>query len=968
MHAKHPILLILSWAAATMATSGDTRLQLVPMTELSWPTTPGNIYQLQRADSPGAPWTDLGQAAAGDGSVLAMVDPAPAGQGIHRVLETVPGIPAAPALPVNGGFETAAGDGAANWTVSGNQPPTRTAEAAHSDSFGMRCRIVNVGSSPGEGGLSQRIATEGGTVEAGRSYNFSFRAKQVSVGPSYIQQYEVQWFNSSGTVLGGGTGLVNFSGSLGTWVQITRNNLVAPVGAADARVFFRFVTGAVLDGHGEVYIDDVVLDSGVSGTGTPEVVNPLPVESRPVAALNWLSEPGKVYHPTSSGDLLAWDDISPAITGDGSIKSIMVPMNKPAAFFRLEIPGPGTPPPDPGNDIAALFGSTTVLEAETTIHTPQALITRVGDRARDRHAREDMFRAYDHYLPWYWEQRTMGIEIIDRVAKGGNGITVNYQTLAPLSAPEFRAFFRGLGTVAEYHFNLLAPLTGPNLYTATLNTKLPENRPLQIGDRMEIEISMFLQAPANGRSNYYGTTMLYIVGQGIVPWQKGAEIGITGIVNSVNRSLDSYPLPETAWLGGKTTLPYQYSDEPAHRFKQIAGNISPDNIQPFMLGRRLHHTDFGNGSHSEPGNPVFSAHVGKLGPKFIARSCVECHVNNGRALPPAIGAPMFQSVVKVATDPLGTPHPSLGSVLQPRTTSGSPEGGAVISSYTYTNGQYADGTPYTLRKPNYTFQGVTPSHFSVRLSPPLVGMGLLEAVAEETILAMADPDDSNGDGISGRIRTLADPENNNLQRLGRFTAKGGQAKVKHQIAGALNIDMGVPSSIFPVLDGETTPQAPEISDASLDEMTRYIALLGVAARRSLNDAQALDGEQLFQSASCTNCHTPTLTTSPYHPMAELRNQTIHPYTDLLLHDMGPGLADNMGEDSASGSEWRTAPLWNIGLTAGVSGGEAYLHDGRARTIEEAILWHGGEAEAAKNAFLSMSAPDRAALVKFIKSL
>jgi CxxC motif-containing protein (DUF1111 family) len=205
-------------------------------------------------------------------------------------------------------------------------------------------------------------------------------------------------------------------------------------------------------------------------------------------------------------------------------------------------------------------------------------------------------------------------------------------------------------------------------------------------------------------------------------------------------------------------------------------------------------------------------------------------------------------------------------------------------------------------------------------------------------------------------------------RLGRFTAKGGQAKVKHQIASALNNDMGVTTSIFPTPDGGTAPQTPELPDAELDEMTRYIALLGVGARRDLNDAQALQGEVLFQNAACVQCHTPTLTTSPHHPMSELRNQTIHPYTDLLLHDMGPGLADNMGEGAASGAEWRTAPLWNIGLTAGVSGGEAYLHDGRARTIEEAILWHGGEAEASKNAFLGMSAAERAALVRFIKSL
>lgn len=967
MNTKRPIILTVSWALASLATAGDTRLEIVPMTELSWLTAPGNIYQLQRADNPGAPWSDLGEAAAGDGSVLALVDPAPTG--IHRVLQTVPGIPAAPAIPVNGGFETATGDGAAHWTISGNQPPTRSSQAAHGGSFSMRCHILNVGSSPGEGGLSQRIAPEGGTLVAGASYNFSFRAQQVSSGPSYIQQYQVQWLDSSGAVLSGGTGLTNFNGSPGTWLQINHNNLVAPSGTADARVFFRFVTGAVLGGHGEVFIDDVVLDSGTASPGTPKVVHALPVESRPVAALNWLSEPGKTYQPTVSEDMLLWDDLPPVIAGDGGIKSIIVPIDKPYGFFRLEIVGPGTPP-DLGGGIIALFDSTTMLEAETTVHTPQALITYVGDRARDRHAREDMFRSYDHYLPFYWEQRTMAIEIIDRVAKGGNSITFNYTTLAPLSQPEFRAFFRGIGTVAEYHFNLLAPLVGPsqpNQYTATLTSKLPENRPLQIGDRVEIEISMFLQAPARGRSNYYGTTMLYIVGQGIVPWQAGKEIGLNGIVGNVNQSLDSYPLPTHAWLGGQTTLPYQYSDEPTHRFKQTAGNISPDNIQPFMMGRRLHHTDFGNGAHSEPGNPIFTAHAGKLGPQFIARSCVECHVNNGRALPPAIGAPMLQSVVKVGIDPFGTPHPTLGSVLQPQTTSGSPEGSAVISSYTYINGKYDDGTPYTLRKPNYTFQGVTPSHFSVRLTPPLVGVGLLEAVAEETILAMADPNDTSQDGISGRIRTLADPEND-FQRLGRFTAKGGQAKVKHQIASALNTDMGIPSSIFPVLDGETTPRTPEISDDALDEMTRYLALLGVGARRSLNDTQALRGEQVFQTASCISCHTPTLTTGQHHPLAELRNQTIHPYTDLLLHDMGPGLADNMGEGNSSGSEWRTAPLWNIGFTADVSGGEAYLHDGRARTIEEAILWHGGEAEDAKNSFLSMDAADRAALVKFIKSL
>jgi CxxC motif-containing protein (DUF1111 family) len=1034
--------MLMACAITWLATAEELRLSMIPSVELSWPTTSGNLYQLQMTGSPDGPWSDLGPPVAGDGSIQTRVEPAGAGQQIYQVMETVPGTDPAPMLPVNGGFEAADGGAAANWTVSGSQPPSRSGTTAHGGSFSMRSALANAGSAPSEAGLSQRIAIQGAAVTAGQSYDFSFRAKQVSAGPSYVQQYQVQWLNSAGTALGGGTGLTNFNGSEGTWVKISHNGLVAPAGTADARVLFRFVTGAVAGGHGEVFIDDVILDSGTTATGVPAETRALPVIRRPVVSLSWPSSAGILYQPVATTDLRTWNPMSPAITGDGGLKSLTVPMDKPAEFFRLEIPptlvlppaglqavasgipgairltwtasttgsvtgyrilhglsaddldqsmevgsvttatltglqpgqtyylsvvalAPGgespagaatlSAPADADSGIVALFNSLTPLEAETTLHTPEALITRVGDRARDRHAREGMFSAYDHYLSWYWQERTIGLEIIDRVAKGGTTLTFNYQTLTPLGQPEFRAFYRGIGTVAEYHFNLLAPLIGPNLYSATLTSKLPENRPLQVGDRVEIEVSQFIQAPQNGRNNYYGTAILYVVGQGIVPWEAKGPL------------MDSHPLPASAWLGGGTTLPYQYSNEPTHRFKQTAGNISPASIQPFMQGRRLHHTDFGNGAHSEPGNPDFTAHAGKLGPKFIARSCVACHVNNGRALPPAIGAPMLQSVVKVAADASGTPHPLLGAVLQPQATSGAVEGSAVISGYTSIHGQYADGTPYTLRKPSYAFQGVTPSHFSVRLTPPLVGNGLLEAVPESTVLNLADPDDADQDGISGRVRSVTDPENS-LLRLGRFTAKGGQATVKHQIAAALNNDMGVPTSIFPIPDGGTMATTPELGDSELDELARYIALLGVGARRDLTNAQALQGEQLFTTASCNRCHTPTLTTSPHHPMTELRNQTIHPYTDLLLHDMGAGLADNLGEGTVSGSEWRTAPLWNIGFTAEVSGGEAYLHDGRARSIEEAILWHGGEAEASKQAFIGMSAADRAALVRFIQSL
>jgi CxxC motif-containing protein (DUF1111 family) len=180
--------------------------------------------------------------------------------------------------------------------------------------------------------------------------------------------------------------------------------------------------------------------------------------------------------------------------------------------------------------------------------------------------------------------------------------------------------------------------------------------------------------------------------------------------------------------------------------------------------------------------------------------------------------------------------------------------------------------------------------------------------------------------------------------------------------------MGVTTTVFPVLDGETEPEAPEVSDEELELMNRYAALLGVSARRNLTDPDALRGETVFIDSGCNNCHVAELTTGVHHPYGELRGQTIRPYTDLLLHDLGPGLADTLREGDASGAEWRTTPLWNIGLTEGVSGGRAYLHDGRARTLEEAILWHGGEGESSKEAFRTMPAEDRAALVAFLESL
>jgi CxxC motif-containing protein (DUF1111 family) len=395
---------------------------------------------------------------------------------------------------------------------------------------------------------------------------------------------------------------------------------------------------------------------------------------------------------------------------------------------------------------------------------------------------------------------------------------------------------------------------------------------------------------------------------------------------------------------------------------QMATNLSGFNGQSFVLGRRVHHTDFGNGSHSEQPNPTFTELANKLGGNYVNRSCVSCHVNNGRALPPATGVELNQYIVKVG-EATGSSHPQLGSVFQPLSIGGSGEGSVSIASWVESDG---------LRAPEFAFTGTDPEFYSARIAPQLVGLGLLEAIPEVAIEAMADPDDSNGDGISGRIRFVTDSETGHA-RVGRFGWKAGQATVKQQVAAALNTDVGVMTSIYPNPDcgsAETNcgDSGSELADSHLSDLTTYISLLGVRARRDYDDPVALQGEALFNSAGCASCHTPTVQTTEYHPHAELRDQTIHPYTDLLLHDMGPGLADKLSEGNATGAEWRTAPLWGIGFTEAVSGGEAYLHDGRARTLSEAIRWHGGEAEVARQAFESMSGSDQSALIAFLKSL
>lgn len=372
-----------------------------------------------------------------------------------------------------------------------------------------------------------------------------------------------------------------------------------------------------------------------------------------------------------------------------------------------------------------------------------------------------------------------------------------------------------------------------------------------------------------------------------------------------------------------------------------------------------------------------------LGPVYNSVSCANCHIADGRGRPPATNEQLTSLLLRISVpgaDAHGGPAsvPGFGGQLQQRAIAGRQPEADVLVNWTEIPGQFADGTPYSLRVPSFTLQNAyTPLPMNVmlspRLAPPVFGLGLLEAIAEADILAQADENDANGDGISGKPNYVWNIETQQLT-LGRFGWKCGAPTLLQQSAGAYAEDMGITNFLFPAESCFGQPQydglndETEVSDSLLFAATFYVRTLAVPARRNVNNQEVMRGKQLFISAQCGACHTPRMRTGTNVAFSPVSNQTIFPYTDLLLHDMGPGLADNRPDYAASGQEWRTTPLWGIGLTQTVNGHSYYLHDGRARSLEEAVLWHGGEAQGAKNTFVNMNAADRAALIAFLQSL
>lgn len=385
--------------------------------------------------------------------------------------------------------------------------------------------------------------------------------------------------------------------------------------------------------------------------------------------------------------------------------------------------------------------------------------------------------------------------------------------------------------------------------------------------------------------------------------------------------------------------------------------------------------------------PSTTSGLDGLGPIFNARTCSACHSKDGRSPPfdsagKWLGMLMRLSIPGHAENGGPNPDPVYGDQLRPFGILGVPGDGTPSVTYTEQPGEYGDGTAYSLQVPSYTIENANYGDpdaavmMSPRTGPAVFGLGLLEGVPEEEILSHVHPEDQNG--VHGVPNYVWDATAQ-ATVLGRFGWKANQPSTRQQSAGAFLGDIGITSSLFPhgtcasvmtACNAATSGADPdyELTDGRLDAVAFYMKTLAVPARRNVDDQQALRGEQLFEQFGCASCHVPTLHTGPSDVADALANQTIHPYTDLLLHDMGPDLADGRPDFEASGTQWRTAPLWGVGLLQTVNGHDFLLHDARARGLAEAILWHGGEAAKARENFRLAAVSERDALLKFLESL
>jgi CxxC motif-containing protein (DUF1111 family) len=459
-------------------------------------------------------------------------------------------------------------------------------------------------------------------------------------------------------------------------------------------------------------------------------------------------------------------------------------------------------------------------------------------------------------------------------------------------------------------------------------------------------------------------------------------------VRSVTAPTSDFSAPESfeaSSAGAATTRKIVNAD--AFSFSQA--NLTFEQEEQFKLGNAL----FRKVWVSAPSSTQASD---GLGPLFNARACQSCHIKDGRGPVSSrflrLSVPARNAEEQAMLDSgerLEIGDPVYGIQLQDQAVpglAGEAKKDVTITDVPVTLG---DGTVVTLKSPHYAV--VDPAYgplapdvmLSPRVAPPMVGLGLIESIPAQDIEALADPEDRDGDGISGRAHFVRDPVSGNMM-LGRFGWKGGAPSLRVQAANAFAGDIGISTPLTMRAYGDCTEAQTacramptgvqdrlgdsEAPDPVLDLVTFYSSTLGVPVRRGVDDPVVLQGKQAFYESGCIGCHNPKFVTSRDAPNPAHTFQLIWPYSDFLLHDMGDGLADHRPEGQATGMEWRTPALWGIGLTGTVGGETSFLHDGRAGSLVEAILWHGGEAQAARDRFANLPVAARDAMVEFLESL
>ena len=469
-------------------------------------------------------------------------------------------------------------------------------------------------------------------------------------------------------------------------------------------------------------------------------------------------------------------------------------------------------------------------------------------------------------------------------------------------------------------------------------------------------------------------------------------VGIPPLMHHANAQeagSSAYPGGDTTWL----------KPDDRNAFTHYSANMPFEKRMDFKLGEALFQRLWVMA-------PTRTRAADGLGPLFNSRACSGCHIRNGRGHPvdendPDAGATSMLlrlSIPPQTIDQLRDhlngkrstiPDPVYGGQFQDFSIPGIPAEGRVTVSYENAPVALADGTVVNLRKPTYGMSDLAygPLHpdimVSPRLAPAMIGLGLLEAIPDETLLAKADPQDRDGDGISGRVNYVWDITKQDLA-IGRFGWKAGMPTLDQQNQNAFQFDIGLSTPLYPNGAGDCTDaqplcknapngNSPEFNNleahAQITDLVKYYARnISPPARPNAGDADVLAGQEIFDAIGCASCHTPRYELPPRDDMPEQSGQVIWPYTDLLLHDMGEGLADHRPEAQASGTEWRTPPLWGIGRARSIDARAQFLHDGRAETILEAVLWHGGEAGPARDAVTKLPSSDRSKLLAFLKSL